>query len=147
MKAKTQIIAVALLIGLLMSCKKDEAPVDVRDPYIGTWAGTQFTSIPSMLIFNQSDAVQLSITKGSTPTEIKVLDLTSNMQYTATINSKGHIYNDAFLSDNTSGTVFSERISGWGEFSGNTLIETGDIVFIIDANTYNGSWSRTLTRK
>ena len=119
-----------LLFSLITSCKKDTT--DVRDKFLGTWTGTINLIIPA-LSTNSSKAEILTITAGTASASQIILTQTGS-----TVVPTGNVSGSTYTYDEYTST---------GTISGNTITESGTIVYTIGTATYPGTWSSSLTKQ
>ncbi len=142
---KSLFIAALAIMTVLSSCKKDEE-VDQRNAFIGTWAGSQTTLIPSLDMTDVTDYNQ-SITLSSE--DVKKILITSGGEIQkASVSGSTYTYDKySYTTDDGAGNTMSIEMLGSGTISGNKIIETGTLKLYYLGATYPGTWSGSLTKQ
>lgn len=135
------ILTFVLIVG--SSCKKESAPVDARDKFVGTWKGTVTLKIPSLSI-DQSESTTQAISKSSSTQNQIVFDGSAK----ASVNGNGYTYNEwtETVTDPSVGTIIF-IFNGTGSISGSVITESGTVKTTILGTTYSGTWSSILNKQ
>lgn len=145
MKKSFLFLSIALLSIVFVSCKKDDAPVDARDQFVGRWFGNFTFSIPAAGV-NDTDTLSHIITKNPAIANQIIID---SVQY-ATVNGNSFTYLPYTDSetDPTTGAVTTFTFNGSGSIAnGTTMTETGTIIITSSGVTLNGTFSANLTKQ
>ena len=145
---KKLIFVLAILsIAVFNSCTKDE--IDARDKFVGTWQGTS-TAIVSDLDLNQVSASQFSISKKSNSNnEIEITTTSEDTTITqiATVNDNAYTYEQFTYSQNSNGITANITTNGGGYINGSVIQESGTLVFNMNGQAYNGTWSSIMNKQ
>jgi hypothetical protein len=129
-----------------LSCKKDDSSGDARNKYIGIWSGTQHIVFPDFPL-NETYNVHYRITNGPEARQIMLFDLEDpSVVYTAKVSNSIHVYDTYYFTTSISGILITIAQSGTGQISGNTITESGGLVYTSNGYTRLGTWSQSLTR-
>jgi len=141
------IMLLASVALLFNSCKKDEAVVDARDKYVGTWKGTT-TIIVSSLDMNETSATTQTVTKSTTnSSQISFTELGSTDPSKANVNGNSYIYEDETYTENSNGITMTIKMTGGGSINGNVITESGSVTISASGKSYTGTWTGTLNKQ
>jgi hypothetical protein len=135
-----------ILVSLIISCTKET--IDDRDKFIGTWTGTVNSIIPA-LSSNTNNATSMVIAKGTGNAKQITLSNagTNTTAFTANVNGNKYTYDEYTASATDQGITVTAKFNGTGTLIGNTLTESGTIIYTISGQTISGTWSSTLTKQ
>lgn len=141
MKKLKLIIRVFLFITIIASCKKEET--DDRDNFIGTWKGTETSSIISGDINSSNTSpVTLIITKRSDNS--KQISLNRNgVSTTANVNGNTYTYDLTY----EYGVDIYWRYIGTGTRNGKVITESGTMKSSVLGYESTGSFTSNLTKQ
>jgi hypothetical protein len=146
MKKTTLFLSIALLSIVFVSCKKDDAPVDARDKFVGRWFGN-FTIVFPALGVNQTDTSSHIITKDPVNANQIIID---SVQH-AIVNGNSFTYQQFTETevDSTTGISTTVVFNGSGSInaSGTNMNESGTINYTTAGTTFNGTWSSSTTKQ
>ncbi|MEY4702697.1 MAG: hypothetical protein RIR96_594 [Bacteroidota bacterium] len=145
MKKGFLFLSVALLSIVFVSCKKDDAPVDARDKFVGRWFGNFNLSIPAVGV-NETDTLSHFITKNPANANQIIID---SIQY-ATVNGDSFTYLPYTDSetDPSTGVTTTFTINGSGAITNGTNMTENFTINITSAGvTLNGTMSANLTKQ
>ena|SRR6218665_341114 len=145
--------ALSLSLLPLTSCKK-ETPVDPRDQYLGTWAGTSNMKIPGykeemavsayVITKTANAANKITLTDPTDATNFKTAAVNGN---TFTLESSN--YTTDLVRDD--GTIVKEAALAneplTGTLSGSSLTISGIVSASVNNATAKGTWKESLVRK
>lgn len=135
------ILTFILIVG--SSCKKESAPVDARDKFVGTWKGTFTLKIPGLSIDQSESATQVISKSSSTQNQILFDGSTK-----ASVNGNGYTYiewTETVTNPNVGSIIFI--FNGTGSISGSVITESGTVKTTILGITYSGTWSSILNKQ
>jgi hypothetical protein len=145
MKNLKLFFAAALIVTLITSCKKDST--DDRAQFLGTWSGNINLIIPD-LSTNASKAEILTITAGTASASQIILTQTGSTVFpTGNVNGNTYTYNEYTSTAVSNGITITSKFNGTGTITGNTITESGTIVYTIGTLVYQGTWSSSLTKQ
>jgi hypothetical protein len=145
MKKSILFLSVALLSIFFVSCKKDDAPVDARDKFVGRWFGNFTLAIPAAGV-NETDTLTHIISKNPANANQIIID---SVQF-ATINGDSFTYLPFTQTDTdpTTGLTTTVTFNASGSITnGTNMTETGTIVINSAGVTLNGTFSSNLTKQ
>jgi len=136
-----------VIIVLMAGCKKDETspPVDARDKYVGVWKGNTTLSIPA-LDFSETIEGTQTISLSSTNSQRILITSSGEVMY-ADMNGNSYVYQEYTITDAYEGETWVEQYNGTGTLNGTTLTETGTVKISYMGETYNGTWTCTMTKQ
>ena len=138
-------LSAILLVSLITSCKKDTT--NVRDKFLGTWTGTINLIIPA-LGTNGGKVEILTITAGTASASQIILTQTgSTVVPTGNVSGSTYTYDEYSSTAVSNGVTITSKFDGTGTINGNTITESGTIVYIIGTATYPGTWSSSLSKQ
>lgn len=136
-----------LSIAVFNSCTKEE--IDARDKFVGTWQGTS-TAIVSDLDLNNSNVNVMEITKknnSSNEIEITTIGEDTTITQIATVNNNAYTYDQFTYSQNSNGITANITTNGGGSINGSVIQESGTLVFNMNGQAYNGTWSSIMNKQ
>jgi hypothetical protein len=145
MKKSVLFFSVALLSIFFVSCKKEDAPVDARDKFVGRWFGNFTIAIPAAGV-NETDTLTHIISKNPANANQIIID---SLQF-ATINGDSFTYLPLTQTDTDPTTGLSTTVifNGSGSITnGTNMTETGTISINAAGVTLNGTFSSNLTKQ
>ena len=145
MKKTTLFLSIALLSIVFVSCKKEDAPVDARDKFVGRWFGNFTLAIPAAGV-NETNTITHIISKNPANANQIIID---SVQF-ATINGDSFTYLPYTQSetDPTTGLTTTVTFNGSGSITnGTNMTETGTINIMAAGVSLNGTFSSNLTKQ
>jgi hypothetical protein len=145
MKKFKLFLSAFLLVSLITSCKKDTT--DVRDKFLGTWTGTINLIIPA-LSTNSGKVEIMTITAGTAnASQIIFTQTGSTVVPTGNVSGSMYTYDEYTSTAISNGVTITSKFDGTGTLNGNTITESGTIVYTIGTTAYPGTWSSSLTKQ
>jgi hypothetical protein len=145
MKKNVLFLSVALLSIFFVSCKKDDAPVDARDKFVGRWFGNITVAIPAAGV-NETDTLTHIISKNPANANQIIID---SVQF-ATVNGDSFTYLPYIQTDTdpTTGLTTTVTLNGSGSITnGVNMTQTGTISINAAGVNLNGTFSSNLTKQ
>ena len=145
MKNFKLLFAAIMVVSVIASCKKETT--DDRAKFIGTWSGTINLIIPDLSL-NGNKAELLTISAGTASSNQIILTQTgSTIVPTGNVSGNSYTYNEYTSTAISNGITITSKFNGTGTLTGNTITESGTIVYTIGTATYSGTWSSSLTKQ
>lgn len=135
-------IKIALLSALLLVIGCEKEPVDYRDKFSGKWRGTWSYETP--YYHQEGMYCYRHFVNGYTETEMNV---NGNWRsQVVDIYGSTYSYQPFEVAGNTCGVMSIVTVSGSGTLTGDTLRESGQLMFTVNLTEYSGTWTAKMVK-
>ncbi len=131
---------------IFSACKKDEE-IDPRDPFIGSWKGTQ-RMIVADLQFDESVTFVQTISKDPEySNKIRLGSPGTDEYLTAKVVGNAYTYDQSSFTYNQDGYTYTFIQNGGGSINGSVINESGTVTINVAGQQFNGTWSAILNKQ